>query len=227
MSNDTPTPDIPSSAAPDDVVHVQIVLDRSGSMGSIAAATVDAVNGFLAKQRAHPGMARISLADFDSQEPFRTLIDAVPVAEVLDLTADDYQPRGGTPLFDAIGRAVERCDTRSVDHPDEDQVLVILTDGLENASTDFDGPTISTLLDARQESGWAVLFLGANQDSFTTGDSLSMKPGNIRNFDASTQGVLYAMTAAGDALAEHRSRPKERRRTRKDDLFDQQDRKRR
>jgi hypothetical protein len=225
MTDQTPTSD--TQPAADGIVHVQIVLDRSGSMEHLASATVDALNGFLAKQRVHPGMLRLSLADFDSQEPFRTVIDAVPIAEVLDLTERDYRPRGGTPLFDAIGRGIERCDARVTLHPDEDQVLVILTDGLENASTDHDGPAISRLLDARQEAGWAVLFLGANQDSFETGESLSMKAGNVRNFDASAEGVLHAMSTASEALTEHRSRPKERRRTLKDDLFDQQDRKRR
>ena len=86
---DPATPN-PQPADADDVVHVQIVLDRSGSMRPIAAATIDALNGFLAKQRAHSGMLRLSLVDFDSREPFRIVIDAVPIAEVMDLTeADD------------------------------------------------------------------------------------------------------------------------------------------
>ena len=226
MTDTTPDP-TPTGNTPRDVVHVQIVLDRSGSMEPLAASTIDSVNGFLAKQRAHPGALRLSLADFDSQEPFRTVIDAVPIAEVLDLTENDYQPRGGTPLLDAIGRGVERCDARIVLDPDEDQVLVIITDGLENASTDYDGDTISKLLDARQEAGWAVLFLGANQDSFDTGSALSMKTGNVRDFDANLDGVRSALLATGDALIEHRSRSKLQRRRMKDRLYDEQDRKRR
>jgi hypothetical protein len=222
MADSNPTPDTPPSSA-DDVVHVQIVLDRSGSMDRIASATVDAINGFLTKQRAHPGMLRLSLADFDSQEPFRIAIDALPIAEVIDLTGADYQPRGGTPLFDAIGRAVERCDARVALFPDEDQVLVVMTDGLENASTDCEADTISKLLDARQEAGWAVLFLGANQDSFRTGRSMSMRAGNVRNFESNPDGVRYAMQTTSDALIEHRSRSKQRRRSLKDRLYDQQD----
>ena len=216
---DTPNPESDEAAAAD-VVHVQIVLDRSGSMNRIAAATIDALNGFLAKQRAHPGTLRLSLVDFDSQEPFRIVIDAVPIAEVVDLTEADYEPRGGTPLLDAIGRAVERLDARVCELPDEDQVLVILTDGYENASTDYTAARISALLDARQEFGWTVLFLGANQDSFATGASMQMKRGNVRDFDATADGVQAAMTLAADAVLSHRSRTRLERRMRKDELFD-------
>lgn len=219
---DTPTPE-PGEAAADDVVHVQIVLDRSGSMDPIAAATVDALNGFLAKQRAHPGMLRLSLVDFDSREPFRIVVDAVPIAEVVDLTEADYLPRGGTPLLDAIGRAVERCDARVDELPDEDQVLVVLTDGHENASTDYTGADIARLLEARQEAGWTVLFLGANQDSALTGDTMRMKRGNVRDFEATADGVQAAMTLAADAVVDHRSRTRTERRMRKDELFDIQD----
>mgnify|MGYP001815211992 CR=1 FL=1 len=209
-----------TSAAGDEAVHVQIVLDRSGSMDSIASATVDALNGFLAKQRAHPGMLRLSLADFDSQEPFRLVIDAVPIAEVLDLTDADFQPRGGTPLLDAIGRAVERVDARLVDWPDEDQVLVVMTDGYENASTDYTGETIAKLLDSRQEAGWSVLFLGANQDAFGTGDALNMRQGNVRDFDATPSGVHEAVALAADAVYDQRSRSRAERRLHADELFD-------
>ncbi len=207
----------------DDTVHVQIVLDRSGSMEPIAAATIDGLNGFLAKQRKVLGSLRLSLADFDSQEPFRIVADAIPIAEMLDLTEADFQPRGGTPLYDAIGLAIERCDARSGEWPDEDQVLVIITDGEENASTDFDGPKVAALLEARQEAGWTVLYLGANQDAFSTGGSLNMRAGNVRNFIADERGMASAMDLAGDAVAHHRSLSREERPFAKDFLFDSTD----
>ena len=206
---------------PTDIVHVQIVLDRSGSMNPIADATIDSINGLLAQQRKHPGVLRLSFADFDSQEPFRTVIDAIPIAEVLDLDRAQYQPRGGTPLLDAIGRSVERLDARLVSQPNEDQVLVIVTDGHENASTDFTPETVSKLLDARQEAGWTVMFLGANQDSFATGESLSMKHGNVGDYDATESGIRDAVNLASEAIHTHRTRDKETRRIRKDDLLEE------
>ena len=130
-------------------------------------------------------------------------------------------PRGGTPLFDAIGRCVELIDARAGAFPAEDQVLVIITDGMDNASTDYDAPTISNLLDERQETGWTVMFLGANQDSFATAGSLKMKQGNVRDFDASSDGIKNAVVLTSDAVFDHRSRSRSERRQHKDRLFDE------
>lgn len=82
-STESPTQNEPAA---NDAVHVQMVLDRSGGMGPIKLATVGAINGFLAKQRKQPGMLRITLADFDRQGPFRIVTDAIPIAEMVDLT---------------------------------------------------------------------------------------------------------------------------------------------
>ena len=97
---------------------------------------------------------------------------------------------------------------------------MIITDGLENASTDYSGADVSTLLDARQESGWSVLFLGANQDAVTTGTELKMKQGNVRDFDATATGVKDAVALASTAVFEHRTPRKAERRQLKDELFD-------
>ena len=204
-----------------DVIHVQIVLDRSGSMSSIAAATVDGLNGFLTKQRVVPGICRLSLADFDSQEPFRLLTDAIPIAEMRDLGPEDFQPRGATPLYDALGLAIERCDARAAANPDEDQVLVIVTDGYENASTDFTGEQIAKLLKKRQAKSWTVLYLGANQDSFAVGNALNLSRGNVADFQATPDGVRSAFASADLALSTHRSRERHERMAKRDQLFEE------
>ncbi len=212
-----------SAAGDNGSVHVQIVLDRSGSMEPIALATVDAINGFLSKQRKEAGVLRITLADFDSQEPFRIVADAIPIAEMLDLTPADYDPRGGTPLFDAIGLAVERCEARSAADAEEDQLLVIITDGHENASTDFTSEQIAKLLEAKQEEGWTILFLGANQDSFATGQGMNMRGGNVRDFTPDAPGIKNALLLTSDAVSSHRGRSRSERVLRKDKLFDEHD----
>ncbi len=214
----------PGGPAADDLhMHVQIVLDRSGSMGPIAAATVDSINGFLSKQRKQPGVMRISLADFDSQEPFRIVTDAIPIAEMMDLSPDDYDPRGGTPLLDAIGLAIERCTARTVADPDEDQMLVVITDGAENASSDFTHEQIARMVEAKQEEGWAILFLGANQDSFATGRELNLRAGNVRVFNADEPGIRDAMARASDAVSAQRSRSRSERAEHRHTLLDEQD----
>ncbi len=212
----------PASRAADQAVHVQLVIDRSGSMRRIADDTVDAINGFLAKQAAEPGKLRVSIADFDSADPFRVVVDAIPIAEVG--VYDDFEPRGGTPLLDAIGRAVERCDARVEESgDDEDQVLVVMTDGAENAPTDHTADSIRTLLDARQAAGWAIVFLGANQDSFRTGGRMGVARGTTRNFDASGAGVRSAIDDVSTAVLNHRRNDRQTRRETNTTILDPQD----
>ena len=62
MSNTTP-------------VHISVVLDRSGSMASIADDIVGGFNTFIEEQRKEEGKARVTLVQFDSGDPFEVLID--------------------------------------------------------------------------------------------------------------------------------------------------------
>lgn len=217
----TTTPTGPAAEA--STIHVQVILDRSGSMQPIALATVDAINGFLAKQRKQPGQLRISLVDFDSQEPFRVVTDAIPIAEMMDLTPADFDPRGGTPLLDAIGLGIERCTARVQADPTEDQMVVVITDGAENASTDFTNAQIAELVEAKQAEGWTILFLGANQDSFATGQELNLSAGNVRDFQADDAGIKHALAMTGDAVSAQRSRSRSERAERNRSVFDDQE----
>src|SRR5690606_6648700 len=100
--------------------------------------------------------------------------DGIPIQEVTDLDRDSYIPRATTPLLDAVGRLIARCDynIRSCSHagmPEENQVVVVITDGLENASREFSRQAIFDLITKRREQGWVFLFLGADQDVWAEG----------------------------------------------------------
>ncbi len=88
MSNQTP-------------VHISVVLDRSGSMARIADDIVGGFNTFLDEQRKTEGKARVTLVQFNGQDPFEVLIDGEDLDTVPDLDATRYLPRGSTPLHDA------------------------------------------------------------------------------------------------------------------------------
>ena len=120
-------------------VHISVVLDRSGSMASIADDVVGGFNEFLAEQRRVPGEARVTLAQFDSEDPFELLIDGVDLREVTDLDRSAYHPGRGprcTTLWaDDCPHRRRHRRAGSMGLPEEDQVVAIVTDGLENRST--------------------------------------------------------------------------------------------
>ena len=95
----------------------------------------------------------------------------------------------------------------------------IITDGAENASTDFNPHQIKELIEARTEAGFAFIFLGANQDSFTAAETLGMQRGNTRNFAPSGPGARRVFEEVSGTVAQQRGRTPEERLFQKDELL--------
>jgi Mg-chelatase subunit ChlD len=174
-------------------VHISIVLDRSGSMASIAADMVGGFNQFLRNQRETQGEARVTLAQFDSEDPFEVLIDGIPLEQVEDLDQAAYQPRATTPLYDAVGRMIVRIDKEIEQRaagglPGEDQLVLIITDGMENSSTRYTRAKVFQMISERREQGWVFVFLGADQDVYAEGDKVGVAVGNRVRWDKSRDG---------------------------------------
>jgi uncharacterized protein YegL len=147
-------------------LFVYLLLDRSGSMESERDRTIDAVNEYVNGLKLSDELdATFSLTTFDSQS-IDAVIKAKPVSQALALTRETYVPRASTPLLDAVGRAVSDIDDANL-KKDHKVALVIVTDGLENASTEYKKETIRKLLEGRQkDKGWLITFLGADIDAF-------------------------------------------------------------
>src|SRR5437016_1043776 len=118
---------------------ITIILDRSGSMGDIAAETISGLNKFLDDQRQLPGETTISLVQFNNT--ITVTFGAVPIREVVPLSAEDYRPDGFTALLDAVGKTIDETGARLRNLAERDRpgkvIVVILTDGLENASRTY------------------------------------------------------------------------------------------
>lgn len=93
--------------------HICFLLDRTGSMASMASNVIGGFNAFLAAQRANGPDARITLVQFDSQDPFEVLADAAPIATVSELTGATFQVRGSTPLLDSTGQLITHASVRA------------------------------------------------------------------------------------------------------------------
>ena len=161
---------------------MSVLLDRSGSIQQIADDTIGGFNAFVAEQRALSGECRITLVQFDNQDPHEVVADAVPVAEMSELTRDTYQPRGMTPLLDSLGALIERVDRR-------------IADGQENASHRFSRMHIAEMVKDRSDDGWAFVFLGANLDSFAEAGSMGMDRAQAADWEHSAAGASRAFDA--------------------------------
>jgi hypothetical protein len=157
-------------------VHLIFVLDRTGSMQPIRGDVIGGFNTLLADQKAKPGECVMTLIQFDSEDPFEVLADAVPLDQVPELTTETYVPRGSTPLLDAEGRAIVRMEERAakraaIGEPGEAVVYATYTDGLENASREWTFATLSAKK-KEHEDDWAFLYLGVGHDAYNQARSV-------------------------------------------------------
>ncbi|MBW3539669.1 MAG: VWA domain-containing protein [Planctomycetes bacterium] len=195
---------MPRSAETD----ITIILDRSGSMGSISTETIFGFNTFVDDQRRLPGTARLTLAQFDDQHEI--VYDAVPLEEVPPLDHVRFQPRGATALLDAIGRSIRHTKTRLARQSDEEPprqiICLIITDGQENASYEFDRRLVFDMIRTQRDGfGWQFVFLGANQDAIAEAGALGIPAGAAMTFNSSAAGARSAFQAISRGMASYRS----------------------
>ena len=204
MTTATPNPGI---------THIYFVLDRSGSMSSIADDVIGGFNSFVANQRAEGDDALITLVQFDTQDPQDYIYVNEPIGSVSDLSRLTYIPRGGTPLFDAMGQTLAKALQREVElkasgEPAEHIVFITFTDGAENASEEYDRQRVFNLVNLKQEEGWSFVFMGANQDAYDAGGAVGVGVANASNFVADAAGTSLAFRDLSVATRNRRAKMK-------------------
>ena len=153
-------------------LSIRVVLDRSGSMQSCKVVTIEALNTYLKELKKEKiWNASLTLSTFDSIS-IDIPISRRPIKRLRKFSLDLLQPRGGTPLFDAIGLAIHDLD-QIKESTDENKVLVIVTDGYENASREYTSENISSKIKEKEEAGWLIIYLGADHDAFKQSNSLN------------------------------------------------------
>ena len=187
---------------------IWFLLDRSGSMQSLTADVVGGYNSFVAEQEKESINTTMTTIQFDSQNPFEVIGDSCEIGKVRDLTSETYIPRGATPLYDAIGKLIRRADLRARKReedglPPEDQLVLIFTDGLENASQEFTRRRIFNLIKDRSDKDWTFVFMGANQDSYVEGDKMGLMDGNVQNYAGTSDSVAMIFESASRATREY------------------------
>lgn len=181
-----------------DFTDITLVLDRSGSMNTVKAATIEAFNGFLNSQRTGAGEARMTLVQFDDQ--FEVVFQAQPLDKAPELTNETFQPRGSTALLDAMGKTMVATGQRLSDMPEAERpgavLFVTLTDGEENASHEYDLTRINAMIaEQRDKYSWQFVFLAANQDAIATAAKMGIGAGQSLTMSASPAGVAASLAA--------------------------------
>lgn len=178
------------------------LLDASGSMAGREAEVVNHFNEYLNKHKVAPEATYLSLATFEGDN-FTWVKQWQPIGDVAPLTTADYRTGGITPLNDSVAKVLDVAEK----NPDTGKLVIIVTDGFENASKDYPGVGNARLkariaaLDSKQ---WGVVYLGEGMtahDAQAVADSLAVPVGN----SASVRGMAGTFNLAGDVTSNYYS----------------------
>ena len=112
-------------------------------------------------------------------------VDTIRIDEIMEtvkpIGSEEYVCAGWTPLYDAIGRGIGLLDN-VLKGKHGKAILVVMTDGQENASKEFSHESITSLIKARQEAGWLVTFLGEGLEVAKQGVQIGTHVGRVASY---------------------------------------------
>ena len=177
-------------------VYNLIILDKSGSMSTIAQAAIsgfnETVGGIRSAQERYKDTQEhyISLFVFCNCDK-SYIYENVPVEEVKELTSKEYRPCCCTPLYDAMGISLNQLLSKIQSDKNATAVVTVITDGMENASREYSGKAIKALVDKlKDEEGWNFAYIGTNQDVEAVAASISIQ--NTMSFQDNSAGMSAA-----------------------------------
>lgn len=200
--------------------RIAFLVDESGSMLGQESAVIGGMNEFvaaLASDRelinssdilASVGMFDANWLNGEEGPILRFKFEDQPLESVRELTVDDYSPRGGTPLNDAIAETIERLV--AVSKKNDKVMIVVMTDGMENSSQ-TPSERVREMIAACEDDGWAFIYLGADIDAWSGSCDLGLAThGKAFNISKGYGGMSSAMRSTASAAALYASSSSER-----------------
>ncbi len=190
------------------LTEIVFILDRSGPMAGLEDDTIGGFNAMIQKQKAENGEAYVSTVLFDNHT--EVIHDRVDIQKIQPMTQKDYYVRGCTALLDAVGKAIHHIGNvhkyaREEDRP-EKTIFVITTDGMENASREYDYDKVKAMIRRQMETyGWEFLFLGANIDAAKEAARFGITEDRAANYHADREGTAVIYEAMSEAVCNVRA----------------------
>jgi len=194
---------------------VGIVLDRSSSMGSVRAETIsgtneqfsalrdsdDVDNTFVAMWTFNQQVTPVFTDEKDADgKPIPILVEANTLK---DISEGDYNPSGMTAMYDGVGDAIDflAAEAKKADSV----IVVVISDGMENASSRFTSGAISSRVKELQDSGWTFTYIGANQDLTQVVADLGIHQGNVLAYTSNVAGTTAMHGVVASSLRSYTS----------------------
>jgi hypothetical protein len=180
-------------------------------MAPIANDVIGGFNTFIDEQIRNGADARMTIVQFDTQDPQDVTIWGAPLPEITHLDSQTFVPRGGTPLLDAtgllIGRTmIDQSARVAAGLQAEDIIFVTITDGEENESHEFNLAQIRELVEKRIEEGWAFIYLSAGIDAYADAAQMGIHSGDTQQWKRDGKNARLAFSSTSDAVSNMREK---------------------
>ena len=185
------------------ITEMVFIIDKSGSMAGMEEDTVGGFNAMIEKQKKLDGKCYVSTVLFSNRS--NVLHDRIDIQKIEPLTEREYCVGGGTALLDAIGGAIHHIGNvhkyaRNEDVP-EHTIFVITTDGMENASCEYDSERVKQMIRRQEERyGWEFLFVAANIDAVETARNIGIRRERAANYKQTREGTHKVYEAVEYAM---------------------------
>lgn len=187
--------------------EIVFLIDKSGSMYGLEEDTIRGFNSMIEKQKKENSECRVTTILFNHEISMlhnRVKIDDVPIME-----AEDYAVSGCTALLDAIGFGIKQIElaqaVKKIRRKPPRTLVVITTDGMENASKKYTADQIKRMVKKKQKNNWEFLFLGANIDTVSTARGIGIDANRAASFINDSKGVAANYEAISEAICAFRA----------------------
>ena len=172
------------------------ILDRSGSMqgDKIQEARVG-FNTFIEEQKNKKEKETdvyVTIFDNEIDTLYQGDINSCP-----ELNENNFFARSMTSLYDAIGHTIknvgEILKNKQEDMRPEKVMLIIITDGMENNSSEYISENIKSMIEEQRDKySWEIIFMGAGEDVMLQSQSIGIDLSHTLSYSDTADGVTAA-----------------------------------
>jgi hypothetical protein len=172
------------------------------------AETLSGFRKFVEDLRASAGKDGVeylfSLTAFDSLVETPVSIQSIDSVDLGVLA--QHGPRGSTALYDAVGTTLQNADANR--DGAEKIIIVVVTDGHENSSREWNKDTLHSAIDARiKEGNWTFTYLGTQPETWDDAGVAGLPAGSAARFNPTMARDAYsALASSVSRLAADKSR---------------------
>lgn len=186
--------------------YVAIVLDESGSMGNIKDETISGLNeqiDVIKENAKEVDETYVSFTTFN--QDVTNIFSNSEIGKLDKIDDSSYNPGGTTSLLDAVGYTIdELIEHTDIEDKNNRYLIVILSDGMENSSTDYGWDEVASKIDDLQSTEqWTFTYMGAIDDITELADDLNLKRGNISQFEATKSGTMTATKTMAQSMGDY------------------------